>query len=180
MTLSDVSELVAGWQEPLGLTTWDLTIELVASPGDNDEALAACLTDGPYERATLQFADALLNQTPQRVEEAVVHELLHLTSRDLSSAIQDAEEQLGPVAGPMFHNRTLHELEGIVDKVATLLVDFCYSDEECTTSSEGTESESTPDSPGESTPSTSESTALTRTSRPRRRAPSAWNDSGSQ
>jgi len=150
MTLSDVAELVAGWQEPLGLTTWNLTIELVANPGDNDDALASCTPDGPYERATLQFADALLQYPPRRVEEAVVHELLHLTCRDLTFAIQDAEEQLGPVAGPMFHNRTLHELEGVVDKVATLLVDFCYSDEECTPSSAGTESDSTPDSPGDS------------------------------
>ena len=155
MTLSDVAELVAGWQEPLGLTTWNLTIELVANPGDNDDALAACTPDGAYERATLQFADALLKQSPRRVEEVVVHELLHLTCRDLSSVLQDAEEQLGPVAGPMFHNRTLHELEGIVDKVATLLVDFCYSDEECTPSSADTESDSTPDSPGDLTPSTS-------------------------
>jgi len=155
MTLSDVAELVAGWQEPLGLTTWNLTIELVANPGDNDDALAACMPSIHYEQATLQFAEALLRHTPRRVEEAVVHELLHLTCRDLASVFEDAEEQLGPVAGPMFHNRTLHELEGIVDKVATLLVDFCYSDEECTTSSASTESDSTPDSPGDLTPSTS-------------------------
>jgi len=156
MTLSDIAELVEWWQGYLGLTTWDLPLELVANPGDDDNTLAACLPSGHYEQATLQFAEALLQHSPRRVESVVVHELLHLACRDLSSVLQDAEEQLGPVAGPMFHNRTLHELEGVIDKLATLLVDFCYSDTECTTLSASIESDSTPDSPGGSTPSTNE------------------------
>jgi alkylhydroperoxidase family enzyme len=125
MTLSDISALVEEWQEPLGLTTWDLTVELVANPGDEDNTLAACLPSGHYEQATLQFAEALLQHPPLRVESVVVHELLHLTFRDLSSVLQDAEEQLGPVAGPMFHNRTLHDFEALIDKLDTILVVFC-------------------------------------------------------
>ena len=180
MTLSDIAELVEWWQGYLGLTTWDLTLELVVNPGDDDDALAACLPSVHYEQATLQFAEALLQHPPLKVEYVVVHELIHLVCRDFAAVVQDAEEQLGPVAGPMFHNRTLHEFEGVVDKLATLLVDFCYSDTGCTTLPASTESDSTPDSPGELAPSPSELTRLTRRVRQRRRAPSAVNDSGSQ
>lgn len=54
----------------------------------------------------------------------VVHELLHLLTRDIDEVVGDAEDQVHRDAATLLRRRYDHEIEGFVDGLAYRLVEI--------------------------------------------------------
>lgn len=114
----DVETLVPTWVERLGLGHWKLTIKW----DDIEDGYAQCLYEDSYDDADITLARRLLERGSYFAEWTLVHELLHLTFRDLDVATKAAHEGLTPEAQRLADARYAHEAEGVIDRIAASLV----------------------------------------------------------
>jgi hypothetical protein len=114
----DIEYILSVWQGRLNLTHWVVKV-------DWDEPLEdveANIMWGSYDQATVRFNTAHDKWSRRYTNETVVHELLHLVLRDLQNGVESAEAALSASAYRLFENRFQHELEGVVERLALLLV----------------------------------------------------------
>jgi hypothetical protein len=123
MTRERLEQIVREWERRLNITHWRITLEWDKPAPDG---VYAQITRGGdmYETAGLQFATDFNTWSVKVANEIVAHELLHVVLFDLQAAGDAAEEVLNGEAFKLFDARFMHELEGVVDRLALLLVEF--------------------------------------------------------
>jgi hypothetical protein len=122
MTRSAVERAVRVWQRRLGLDGWDVEVEWDEPSEDGSDA--STWRSASYDRATMKFAEGWPKWSREFTNRVVVHELLHLVSRDLDEVVNDLEGQLHRDAFTLVDRRYLHEIEGLVDRLAYRLVEI--------------------------------------------------------
>lgn len=111
-------ELVAAWQQRLGLERWKIDVKIAEEPM---EAFAECNPSSQYEFATITFSPSL---DPTQIDATVVHELLHILTKDIDQLVEDARAQLHPQASFQVEKRYDHALESFVDRLAQRIVEI--------------------------------------------------------
>lgn len=106
------------WQTRLGLERWKIDVKIAEEPM---EAYAECSPSAQYEFATITFSPNIESSV---VEATVVHELLHILTKDIDSVIEDARAQLHPQASFQVEKRYDHALESFVDRLAQRIVEI--------------------------------------------------------
>ena len=118
-----LTERVRKWQTIFQLDHWEIKVQLVDNAGDNASAAAAMLRSADYDIAELHYARPyLLTQTPYEMDITICHELMHVHLRDLDEAVGQALERLSPADGDAVRAWLTHESEGIVDRLARVVV----------------------------------------------------------
>lgn len=121
LTREDIASLVDVWQERLRLTHWEIRIDWENEPGEDE---LANVNWSFYDVATLRFAATYPMWSRREANWTVVHELMHIVMRDLQEGVESAERVLPASAYRLFDARFQHELEGVVDRTAALLIEL--------------------------------------------------------
>jgi hypothetical protein len=80
-----------------------------------------------YDSCKFWFRQSYVeNATDRELDETIVHEWLHVSMRDLDSAIEAAEDQFSPAAREIWEARVLHEREAFIEHLARAIVDMYY------------------------------------------------------
>lgn len=123
LTRDDIKMIICEWQKRMQLDHWE--IEFSNDPPPEDETdLGSIKRHDPYDYATLHINPEFPSWTRRMVNLVVVHELMHLHTRDLECAAESVESALSHQASGLWKSRFLHEDEALVDKMATLLVNL--------------------------------------------------------
>jgi hypothetical protein len=120
MTRDFIEECVERWLPRLRLTHWAVKVDWNQLPPEGDEA--ECLPLDSYDVATLRFGRDFSKWDARYAEGVVVHELLHLVTRDLQIATDNVQKLLPKAARPLAESVLNHEIEGVVDRIAAVLV----------------------------------------------------------
>lgn len=119
MTQLEIAELVDAWQSRLRLDHWRVTVEFEHM----DDARAKSDRHHQYDQATITFDSAELeNEDHLSVEALVVHELLHFHTRDVEGIAEAWEPVVHPDVAGQLADRLEHDLEGMIDRLAWILV----------------------------------------------------------
>lgn len=124
MTEARIRKLIKHWQDFLGLQSWEITLDL-SGPCEEGVKAMTWRTD-QYDTATMILASDWREWDNRFANRLIVHELLHLVSRDLDEAMKSAlsflhDFEQGPVA-----QRFDHEMEGVIDRMAERLVTLAF------------------------------------------------------
>lgn len=120
MTRADIEEIALTWRERLNLAHWTIRFSYPAEiEGD---PLAETIGHDDYDHAEIRFSPSFPSWTREYANTVVVHELMHLVTRDLARACESLDELLSAGARSLFKSWFDHELEGVVDRTAALLV----------------------------------------------------------
>lgn len=127
MTLATLKDRVLFWQEALrlmGVSHWTIHVDVVDEPSDsalyNAKAAVSCSTH--YDQAWLEIGKDWLRKTSDdEADEVIIHELVHVTMRDMDDTIVRVCEYLGEPAKSIWLDEVRHEREGLVDRVALTL-----------------------------------------------------------
>ena len=121
MTKARIIRLVNENGRRLRLTGWRIMIELDAElSGDTDAEVA---WDWSYDNATIRFSEKWRTWDEGYARRVIVHELLHLLTRDLCVCVAEVFTALPEGCHGLARDRWDHELEGVVERVAVLLTD---------------------------------------------------------
>jgi hypothetical protein len=127
MTREQLEAIVREWQRRLNIPHWRVVIDWDTEL-DPEEVYARIAREGDfYEGAKLAFASNFETWSITTANEIVAHELMHAVMFDLQAAGESAEDVMTASAYKVFSNRYLHELEGVVDRLALMLVKFAGS-----------------------------------------------------
>lgn len=110
------------WQSRLKLDHWNIKVDWDKPSAEGYDA--ECTRSDQYDSATLTFDSKFTKWDVEFATRTVVHELLHLHERDLSEAVKVIEVLVGKPSYQMIHERILHEREGLVDRLAWILVEI--------------------------------------------------------
>lgn len=120
MNREQIERVVETWQLRLGLQNWDLRVEWDKPAGD--EANASTWRMDKYDRATMHFAPECDEWDEFFLNWIVVHELLHLCTREIDETHKAIEEHLHRAVWDVHDKRYDHEIEGFIDRLARRLV----------------------------------------------------------
>lgn len=124
---TSIEELVRDWQDKLDLLHWRIDIAFE----DLDNAYGEARPEEHYDQTTLVFnLEALLNKNSLYVEATVVHELLHLHTRDLERLPEQWKPVVHPDVAGQLDDRFRHELEGVIDRMAWAIVNLKHTTHE--------------------------------------------------
>ena len=120
MTKREAERVLRVWQERLALDGWDIDLEFdVELDGTRDAEIE---WPWSYDHATLRLGPQAREWDDQQGQEVIVHELLHLITRDLAVSVADSWAYASEREKRHVRDRFNHELEGIVDRLAVRLV----------------------------------------------------------
>ena len=108
----------------LGLQGWELHISIVDEvTGAARKSVAGCSCSTHYDSMWLEFEREWLNTASHdEIDKTIFHELLHAVFRDLDFVAHDGvSEYLGEPHLSTFQEAYMHEVEGIIEKVARTL-----------------------------------------------------------
>jgi hypothetical protein len=122
MTETYVRKAFKFWQTVCGLDAW--SIELILGDGvDGDPTAEASIwMSQTYDRAIMRLCDDWATRDKDWINETLVHEFMHIHERDLKCAIESVYDQLAPAISDMYDDRVHHEREGLVDRLAMVIV----------------------------------------------------------
>lgn len=122
MTKVQLERIVRMWVPRLGLERWK--IEIKWDEAADPDAYASITPSAYYDTATLRFATDFGKWERDMAEQTVVHELLHLTHRDIDEVVNDLDGQLHRDAAILLERRYKQALEQFVDRMAARLVEL--------------------------------------------------------
>lgn len=119
MTKREVTSLLRELQVRMHLRHWDIEVDwhTPAEPG-NEATLWVANT---YDDAVLYLDRAWRSWSPYKMRQTLLHELGHALTRDLVQAVQSVKDEISGEAWNLYQDRFFHELEGVVDRYATIL-----------------------------------------------------------
>lgn len=120
MTRKQVEQYLAAWQARLGLERWDIVVDWDKPCAATAEATIT--REHKYERAWLRLRRDWDKWGNERIKRVIIHELLHLATRDIDRVLASAQKSLHPDAWRMLNDRYDHEIEGFIDALAVRLV----------------------------------------------------------
>lgn len=124
--LVTIQDRVDYWRdacEPLGLGHWRVKVKIVENPDGSRSANAAVKISAQYDSAEIEFAEeALETLDDDEIDEAIVHELMHIVFRDFWGLLTDQEGAFSAGAWNLYMERLEHETEGVIDRTARAIV----------------------------------------------------------
>jgi hypothetical protein len=125
VTRDYLDRAVSVWQERLQLAHWKITFDPSATLIESD--LGNIDRHDPYDYATLKLNTGYAAWTRRDLNLVIVHELMHLHSCRVEYAVESVTKQLTAGARAVWSDWIDQEIEALVDKTATLLVN-AYGD----------------------------------------------------
>lgn len=127
MTQRQLLKRVKFWQRTLvdlGLQHWRIEdCEIVDETSHGPTAAASVGTSKQYASVWFQFRREFLSEAPpEKLDETIIHEWLHVFLRDLEEAKDGAQSWLPDASWTDFEERYDHETEGVVEAMARLIV----------------------------------------------------------
>jgi len=124
MTPAALEKRLRRLQKAFKLEHWVITLKVVERcAGDNEDAAACVLRSGDYDMAEIQVTQATLaTHTPEEIDVTLSHELMHIHFRDLDEVTGWAMSRLEEKDRIAFHAWMAHEQEGVVDRMARVVV----------------------------------------------------------
>ena len=130
MTDLEIAIRVSRWQQTLaalGISHWDFEIDVQVDPvgGPFDDRIGAVtsLINDKYDRVEFTFdKESIPAVVNDEFDSYIVHEWLHVALRDYDKAIHAVSGMMGADAYRLWQDRLDHEEEGIVERLAQLIV----------------------------------------------------------
>lgn len=119
-----VEYVLREWQIRLNLAHWNIKIKWDELIPEDQKAEAEITMADDYESATLRLSDTYETWSEHWTNGTIVHELMHVVTRGLQVGFESAEIVMPTSAWKMFQDRMTHEMEGVVDKTALLMVEM--------------------------------------------------------
>lgn len=119
MTKREVEKLLRDLQVRMFLRHWDIAIDWNTAP--NEGCDATLWVANTYDDAVLYLAAGWRSWSPWKMRQTLLHELGHATTRDLVSAVESIKDELEGSVWNVYQDRFFHELEGVVDRYATIV-----------------------------------------------------------
>ena len=110
------------WQNRLGLDAWHVEINW-DEPARKDCDATTWRSDD-YDRAVIKLDVEWPSWDDDFTRRIIVHELLHLLTRDVDEVFDSLETQLQRDLYTATQNRYKHEIEGLVDRLSYRLVEI--------------------------------------------------------
>ncbi len=124
MTRGQIEKLLRRWQIKLGLSGWNIKIDF-NKPASGDDDITVWRSTS-YDEADICLEPGWdkweKDQGIGFTELNIVHELVHIVLRDLEIAHMDLIDELSSQAQHLANDRFKHELEGVVDRIARILI----------------------------------------------------------
>lgn len=117
---------VRKWQKrlmPLGVAHFEIVyVEISDEIQGHANRQAEVSVERHYDNCGFEFKREFLDEcSPSDLDQAIVHEWLHVAMRDHDNALEEVENWMPEKAYDAWHTHVLHEREGFVDRVATLI-----------------------------------------------------------
>ncbi len=122
MTRRDVEKVLRVWVDRLQLRHWDLSIDWDTPASENADATT--WRGNCYDRAVLFFDPEVLTWDALKLNRIVVHELLHLVTRDIDRVVEESCVSLPRRAYEQVDLRYEHAIEGVVDRLSYRFVEL--------------------------------------------------------
>lgn len=112
---------VAHWQRILRLDAWRITVE--REPTDQNGANAHVWRANQYPLARIYFREDWPTGSERNLDETIVHELLHLVTRDVDvAALDHVRDHLAPGVAAMHADAYRQANEGAIEHLAWTIV----------------------------------------------------------
>lgn len=121
-TADDLEHMVAVWQERMHLTHWTIEFDWINPAEEQNHAEVS--RNNPYDSARLRFNAGYSEWSRFFANHTVVHELMHLVTRDLEEAANALEDHVPAKVHALFDAHVTYELEGVVDRTAQIIVEL--------------------------------------------------------
>ena len=122
MTPAALEKRLRFWQRALKLDHWTIAFEVVDECSTGPEASACVFRSNDYDTADVQVRADVADKSGFELDITIVHELLHILFRDYDEAVNDILSRLHDADHPVSKARMAHENEGVIDRLARLLV----------------------------------------------------------
>lgn len=136
VTSISIEKWAETWIKRLGLETWDIRLMWpedadykswleVDDISFSEDQHAAVHRSRDYDSARMYFnPDYFHRWSPKQAEVAVVHELLHLVTRDIEHVLDMVDGMLLRDVEELVSRAHVHAVEGAVDRLAYRLVEL--------------------------------------------------------
>lgn len=132
MTREQIAEIVDTWVPRLGLEHWEITVHWEPHPLDADDPPSFDTHDKAwvhrardYDEARMYFNEKAMEYwTARDAHATVVHELLHLVTRDVEFVLDMLDEMLHRDVDTLVMRAHRHAVEGAIDRLAYRIVDM--------------------------------------------------------
>ena len=122
MSKRELETIVREWQERLGLATWDISVDWGVM--EEEEGRASVWRSRDYDEARIRFNREFRKLDTLGAHRLVVHELLHLLSRDVEHILDLLEDQLHRDVGVVARRSHEHAVEQMVERLAYRFVEI--------------------------------------------------------
>jgi hypothetical protein len=128
ITEQELEVRIEFWLEELwtlGIGHWRIKdVEIVDEVDGQPDGKAGVWTSDYYDSCSFQFCrDDLPEGINREVDETIVHELLHVAWRDLAQASKIPSGSMSRDVAWELESRVEHETEGIIERLARLIVE---------------------------------------------------------
>jgi hypothetical protein len=117
-----MERLLKTWQARLGLDSWDITVDFDTCC--SEACHATVKRSDTYDRATMLLDVEWESWDGVFAARTVVHELLHLLTRDIDEVYKSLESHLHRDVYDVVDSRYQHEIEGLVDRLSYRFVEL--------------------------------------------------------
>lgn len=118
LTKKELQHTLDVWKERFLLFNWEIKVEECLGVGVDEEAEISIMRD--YLKGTLKLPLNWRTWSKEKMNEIIVHELVHLIVHHLRVAADDAGSAFSEEAETLFAKRLNHELEGAVDHISKI------------------------------------------------------------
>lgn len=119
MSRRDAERLLRRLQVEMHLRHWEIRIDWDQAPKDGCDATLWCANS--YDDAVLTLDSGWSSWGGWKLRQTIFHELGHAVTRDLVQAVEAVKDELDGSVWNLYQDRFFHELEGVVDRYATIL-----------------------------------------------------------
>lgn len=120
MSRRELARILRVWQNRLNLDHWTVKLTFDAQGDD----LGECVCSDAYDEATVKLNAGYTRWARDEANRTIVHELLHVLTRDRTAAVESARPLMAAAGYRAFIDRHTFEDEGCVERLAAILVDL--------------------------------------------------------
>lgn len=122
MTRKQAARALEKWRARLA-PEWRITVyESGPDWRDEEDYLATVQCDDDYAHAKIHLTDACLARDDESVEVTIVHEILHLLTRELRRVLDRGKGYWPPSVHDLLSDGFEHDEEALVDRLAHAIV----------------------------------------------------------
>lgn len=108
---------------PLGVAHFEFSVVLTDDIPPDGQGQAAANISSHYDVVKFYFLNSYIEEcTEDQLDQTIVHEWMHVAMRDLDETLQTVCTWMPPATYTDWEETVTHEREGIVDRLATLVI----------------------------------------------------------